>query len=389
MTNLDLGGAQMFVMRLAEELSSKGHEVYVYNQQPEWSDPDFQNSFSDKVKVISYGSKNTIYWVWKLNGLINKFSSSFNFRNRFNERVYRKTLKKFNFDVINSQMWISDKLTSKVATDLNIPFVITTHGEYELNLSGKNKNFGSEAVKCLATAKAVIYTAQKNIDAIHSLLPDNIPVRKIIVGFNGDAIPRFKIDPVSLGIGEDDFVIGMVARGIPEKGWSEVIEMFHLLKKQTSRKLHLLLIGNGANLKKEFEAKKVPGMSLLQFTKNPLEYFSWISRFDAGLLLSYFKGESVPNVVIEYLYHHAPVIATQIGDIKEMISSENGMAGEFVPLKDNKADPEKAAQVILRMLDDKEYYQTLKENTKAAFRKFEMKKIAEEYLEVYRMATGK
>jgi hypothetical protein len=47
-TNLDLGGAQMFVMRLAEELVDQGHEVFVFKHQPEWSNNDFQNSFSKK-----------------------------------------------------------------------------------------------------------------------------------------------------------------------------------------------------------------------------------------------------------------------------------------------------------------------------------------------------
>ena len=46
LTNLDLGGAQMFVMRLAEEFITQGHEVFVFNHQPEWSNKDFQSSFS-------------------------------------------------------------------------------------------------------------------------------------------------------------------------------------------------------------------------------------------------------------------------------------------------------------------------------------------------------
>ena len=200
---------------------------------------------------------------------------------------------------------------------------------------------------------------------------------------------KFDINPSLLGIEKSDFVIGMVARGIPEKGWNELMEMFLILKKTyVKRKLHLILIGNGDYLKQIFQSKKVENMHLLQFTKNPMEYFSWIARFNMGILLSYFKGESVPNAVIEYLYHGLPVLATSMGDINKMISSPEGMAGETIFLKDGKADINLAADIIKKWLDDAEYFNHLKQNTKSAFEKFRMENIAEEYLSVYSEAIS-
>ena len=387
-TNLDLGGAQMFIMRLAEELIEKGHEVYVYNHQPEWSNRAFLSSFSKKVIIISYTeNKFLLSLTWKINGLLSRLNEKFTFRNWINERKYKKTLLKYNFDIINSQMYMADKLNAKIAVPLHVPFVITTHGEYELNISHGNLEFDKEAKHCLSSASAIIYTAEKNIDAIRSLISPSTPVRKILVGFNGDSIKKFDVNPSKLGINKEDFVIGMVARGIPEKGWNELMEMFLVLKKTfTKRKLHLILIGNGEPLKQLFQKKKMEDMHLLQFSENPMEYFSWIAHFDIGVLLSYFKGESVPNAVIEYLYHGLPVLSTSIGDIDKMISSPDGMAGETMPLKDGKADIEKAVQIVNKWLDDTETFNRLKNNTKAAFEKFRMGNIAMEYLEVYKIA---
>src|SRR6187549_1471035 len=98
-TNLDLGGAQMFIMRLAEEFHDQGHEVFVYNHQPEWSNKDFLNSFSDKIKILGYSDKpGFISLTWKLSGFLQKFNKKFVFRNWVNEKRYKKTLKKYHFD---------------------------------------------------------------------------------------------------------------------------------------------------------------------------------------------------------------------------------------------------------------------------------------------------
>ena len=235
----------------------------------------------------------------------------------------------------------------------------------------------------------MIYTAEKNIEAINTLINSNKPLRKILVGFNGEAIKKYHVNPATLGIKKEDFVIGMVARGIPEKGWNELIEMFLAIKKTyTKRKIHLILIGNGEELKSLFQSKKTEDMHLLQFSKNPMEYFSWIAHFDMGVLLSYFKGESVPNSIIEYLYHGLPVLSTPMGDISKMISSSGGMAGQLVPLKDGKADVSAAVQILETWLDDPAYFNKLKDNTKAAFEKFKMANVAREYLEVYKEAIA-
>ena len=176
----------------------------------------------------------------------------------------------------------------------------------------------------------------------------------------------------------------MVARGIPEKGWNELIEMFNLLTKAyTKRKLHLVLIGNGELLKQLVKERETENMHLLQFEKNPMEYFSWVKHFDAGLLLSYFTGESVPNSIIEYLYHGVPVLSTPMGDIERMINSPAGMSGDMIPMKNGKADVNAAVNMLIKWLENPDYYQQLKLNTKSAFEKFEMKNIAKQYLEVY------
>jgi glycosyltransferase involved in cell wall biosynthesis len=120
-----------------------------------------------------------------------------------------------------------------------------------------------------------------------------------------------------------------------------------------------------------------------------LEYFSWVEHFDAGMLLSYFKGESVPNAIIEYLYFNVPVISTPMGDIRDMISSPEGPAGDIIPLKEGKADYQYVTEVLMKWLDDSEYYSKLKSNTGKAFEKFDMKKIASEYVRVFEEILSK
>ncbi|OGX91084.1 hypothetical protein BEN49_05430 [Hymenobacter coccineus] len=45
----------------------------------------------------------------------------------------------------------------------------------------------------------------------------------------------------------------------------------------------------------------------------------YIAGFDVGVLPSYFAGEALPLAVIEYLFYRKPVVATNVGGMREIL----------------------------------------------------------------------
>lgn len=381
----------MFVLRLATELRSRGMEVAVYDHAPEWSNKALVKNFSRKIPVLSYSSNPVFrFLLWRVNGLLSRMGYKHNIRNAYNARQFKKLIRKGRFDVVNSQMYTADLMTAR-QKNKDFTFVVTTHGEYELRKQTNHEQYSEvEFDFILKKTDALIYTTSRNYEAVAPYLHPEIPVKKIYVGFSEPSTSGTAISPETIGIHKDDFVIGQVARGIMEKGWEECISAYKLIRKNNSdKKIHLVLIGTGKELKSLYEKEKTEGIHLLQLDADPLQYYQWLKRFDAGLLLSYFKGESVPNVVIEYLYNNIPVLATAMGEIPQMITTENGNAGEIVPFKNGKADTQFVYDRINYWLKNPAYYQKMKSQSTMAFEKFKIAKIADQYIELFQSLIEK
>jgi glycosyltransferase involved in cell wall biosynthesis len=106
--------------------------------------------------------------------------------------------------------------------------------------------------------------------------------------------------------------------------------------------------------------------------------------FDVAVLPTYFPGESLPNSVIEYLYASKPVIATDTGDIKNMISHEDQRAGFLIALtSSNRPSSDDLYVAMKAYLTTPELITEHTEIAKLAFQKFDMDSCLESYLELY------
>lgn len=134
-------------------------------------------------------------------------------------------------------------------------------------------------------------------------------------------------------IKEDDFVICMVARLHPIKGHTVV---FDALKKvlETKQNVKLLLIGDGPerdNLEKEVKAKGLA--KSVRFFGFQQDVHSYLCISDIKLLASY--SESFPLVILEAARSYTPVISTDVGGVKDLISDSS--LGWVVPIKNAEA----------------------------------------------------
>lgn len=369
LTNLQIGGAQMFAIQLAQALIKKKHHVIIYSHQ---SDYDVLNVSDIKIfSLKKLGILNTI--LWKINGILSKLHIYSRFYETINFYYFKLVIKFFRPHVISSHMSYSDKIISQISEKIlkKYLFIPTLHGEYELGLS---ETTVIENIK--KKSKGIIYTSDKNIALFHDYAN---PLRKIGIGLSSNFIENYlnKITKNDLNIPENDFVFGMVARAIPEKGWKNLIECFIELNTKYNH-ITLLLIGTGQYLKDLVQLYQHPKIKLLQFNKNPFDFFSYLPLIDVGVLPTYFAGESFPNILIQYIYFDKPVIASNIGEISNIISWKNEKCGILLELHSNNINNKDLSEAMEKMLQPSEYNKYKSIASKKKY-EFDIKQIADEY----------
>lgn len=294
-----------------------------------------------------------------------------------------KVLKNINADIIHSHHATVDyslALWLRKYPELGT-HIITLHGMYE----------AIEDADCTRTINATmqsvyryIYIADKNLDCFKKRGKYNSLLFKKMA--NG--LPEQNVIPVkrsSMGIEESAFVLVLASRGIKEKGWKEAIDAVVLANKQSTRKIHLVILGDG-EVRRKLEKKAYPNIHFTGTVTNVRDYFA---MGDAGILPTRYKGESYPIAVMECLTVGKPVIATRLAEIPNQITDADGNeAGLLINLENRKINIHALCLAILSMANDAELYNQLKKNTSAAAQKFNMEKITKQYIKLYQEALG-
>lgn len=377
--SLEVGGAQTFMIRLANELA-KNHTVFIYDHHPCRSESALKDQVDKRVKVISFNPRGVIdFLIWKINRLCKFFFIEYEFRARIKDEHYKFSVRCLKPDLISSHSFYSDcKAAFKTP---NVPLVISMHGEYEM--AEYNADFLRKAFFALRKSDSVIYVADKNLKVFNYIPKVKTSRKKIYYGFS-DTFGLQKKNH-SLNIDPETFIFGMVARGMKEKGWMHTIEAFELTKRMLpDHKLALVLVsGTDEYIEAvEKECKTQDDIYFTGFSPHPLE---WIRLFDVALLPTYFAGESLPNSIIEYLYAGKPVVATAIGEIPNMIKADGELAGFIVELKsDGKPSPADISAAMLQYLTYPDLLERQRKIALKAFEKFDMKICLNAYQEVFR-----
>jgi glycosyltransferase involved in cell wall biosynthesis len=266
-------------------------------------------------------------------------------------------------------------LATLLFNNQDIRQIVSMHGMYEMMPPAQ-----LQALMPLLKRRIdrFVYTAEKN------LAPFSLEFRKE-KGFIkiDNALALTEISPVSrdkLEIGEDDFVLCMVARAIPDKGWEEAIDAVAWASARSSRKIHLLLIGEGPEFERLKPQTPQEFIHFLGFQSNIRDYFA---TSDLGFLPSRFKGESSPLVLIDCLQSGKPVLASNIGEVHHMLDSEGGLAGELFDLEDWAIPVEAVGQIILKLANDQGAYQDLLCRAPLAATKFDPGRMVDKYEAVY------
>jgi glycosyltransferase involved in cell wall biosynthesis len=173
-----------------------------------------------------------------------------------------------------------------------------------------------------------------------------------------DTRPLLEAEPVSLReyFAPEDFVFLSVARFVPQKNLTLLIEAFARVQ-QEYPKARLLLVGTG----KELAVLQEKARTLFGKAQTTVVFLPWsdnvaglMKAADAYVLSSNYEGWG--RVLIEAMVTGLPMVTTAVGCAGEVV--RDGKHGLIVPIDDTEA----LAKAMLRLATDKDFYAKVKHN---------------------------
>ena len=123
--------------------------------------------------------------------------------------------------------------------------------------------------------------------------------------------------------------------------------------------------------------------SHLHFLGLQPESRAYFAVADLGLLPTYFSCESQPLTLIECLQAGRPYLASEIGEIKAMLSGPDGPAGTTIPLSNGKADASTFAAAIENYVTNPQLLMLHRSRCAAAAAKFSWQGMVHAYTDLY------
>jgi len=345
-----LGGGEIFPIYLANELKKRDYGItyFDYGYYPE-DNPKVRSLLRKEIPVVKRKSYLSV----------------------------ENLLQEFSIDIVHTHHAFTDKFFAE-HTIKNVKHVVTLHGMYEM--------FSETVLRDLVTLLTGkidrwVYVSDKNITPFIS--HGCYKIERFIKIGNGMALPYFSaVDRRKLEISKKAFVLCLASRALPEKGWLEAIEATQKAREISGKDIHLLLLGDGVvydQLCKQGDVSEY--IHLLGFQENVTDYYA---MSDAGILPSYFKGESFPLSIIECLFAGKPVIASDIGEIRNMLTIDDGLAGVLFALEnDGKIPIDDLAAIIMDFAARGTTYTKAKKRVPECAAKFHIGNVVDKYESVY------
>jgi len=368
-----IGGISTHVYHLSRALVEKGTSVRVITC-------DFPNApaeeIIDGVPVSRVDSgrvpeSNFLLWIYHLNSqMISKTTELFE-----TER----------FDLIHAHDWVVGRAAVELKNRLGLPLISTIHateigrgGSLDGEYRGKVRDIERLLVE---QSDGIICCSNYMLDHIqHVLGAVKTKVRVIPNGvessrFNGGRQPQL----ILAGIPEDRKIILYVGRIVREKGIFTLLDALEKLRKQ-GKDVSLVYVGEGPlkeDLAKEVLRRKLNDRVTLAGFVDEKKLVSLYNSSDVFVLPSHY--EPFGMVVLEAMASRIPVVVSDVGGLSEIV--EDGVTGVKVPAY----NPSALAEGILRVLEDRELSEQLKENAyRAVQERYRWEMIAEKTIEAYR-----
>ena len=373
-----IGGISTHVYHLSRALVEKGTPVRVITC-------DFPNApaeeIIDGVSVSRVDSgrvpeSNFLLWIYHLNSqMISKTTELFE-----TER----------FDLIHAHDWVVGRAAVELKNRLGLPLISTIHateigrggsldGEYRRKVRDIERLLVEQSDGIICCSNYMLDHIQYVLGAVKTkirVIPNGVEASR----FNNGRQPQL----IPTGVSEDRKTILYVGRIVREKGIFTLLDAFEKLRKQ-GKDVSLVLVGEGPlkeDLAKEVLRRKLNDRVKLAGFVDEKKLVSLYNSSDAFVLPSHY--EPFGMVALEAMASRVPVVVSDVGGLSEIV--EDGITGVKVPA----SNPSTLAEGILRVLEDRELSEQLKENAyRAVQERYRWDMIAEKTIEAYRISFAK
>jgi glycosyltransferase involved in cell wall biosynthesis len=365
-----IGGYEKIVYELSRRLVQSGYEIDILTCNTERVAANEELDGIHIYRLPCWNALNSLYPIPK------PCPTGF--------KILRILLRK-NYDVVNTQTrFFVTSFLGLIFTKLKrTPLVHTEHGTIHSTVPSKVIDLISRAYDH-SIGVLLVKSARKNIGVSQAACEflKHLGAANTQVIYNGIDTGIFKREDTNyrqkLGIGNDAIVITFVGRLIYAKGAQDLISAFPRIK-DTAPNAKLLIVGGGpyrAELEKLARQTDCSSSILFSGQKNQAELIEILSATDIFVNPSYSEG--LPTSVIEAASIGLPIIATDVGGTREIITT--GKTGILVQAR----DVEQLAEELCRLCADAELRGKLGKNARIlAERKFNWDKITGEYIKLY------
>lgn len=224
----------------------------------------------------------------------------------------------FDFDIIDAHYFYPDGVAAALAARwLQKPFVVTARGS-DVNLLARQFPYCRSRILATARQAARIITVSAALKKV--LVEIGVPDHRIVVLRNGVDTQVFQPKPRSiartkLGIAAEPLLLA-VGNLVPEKGHDLIIQALALIPDA-----HLVLVGNGSERKRLLHLTQQLNLTQRVTFHDAMPQATLTEFYNAAdILVLASSREGWPNVLLEAMACGTPVVATDVGGVREILT---------------------------------------------------------------------
>jgi glycosyltransferase involved in cell wall biosynthesis len=244
-------------------------------------------------------------------------------------------------DVLHAHMPRASVPGALMARAARVPVIISHEHGSALEGKAMRRLLDRQVVARLSTTMVAVSDWDRhNLIRLEGIDPD-----RIVVVPNGIVPPVASTNDLGpeLSRPPGGALIGAVGRLYPEKGYADLIRAVALIRRQ-SRPVRCVIAGVGPEEDRLRELIASLGLADVTLLGRRSDVHEVISMLDVAVLPS--RREGSPLAMLEYMAAAAPIVATSVGGVPELI--DDGVHGLLV----EPGEPAALAAGIQRLIDD-------------------------------------